>query len=121
MGARTVTLEAPPRSSTIMSSQAVKGRLALAVLTVFLLTWSLAVPSAAQSTTPIEAILVEGNQFLTDEAFLTSTSYCVLPLSRFNGQRIGGEIPGPVTKRLLDAWSEMVGVDIVAQAVRHIN
>ena len=55
-----------------------------------------------------------------DEAFLTSTSYCALPVSRLNGQRIGGEIPGPITKRLLDAWSEIVGLDIVEQASSHM-
>ena len=55
-----------------------------------------------------------------DEAFLTSTSYCALPVSRLNGQRIGGGIPGPINKRLLEAWSELVGLDIVAQAMSHV-
>ena len=33
-----------------------------------------------------------------------------------NGQRIGdGRVPGPITKRLLDAYSELVGCDIANQ------
>ena len=69
----------------------------------------------------VERDLQPYDVYNADEAFLTSTSYCVLPLSRFNGQQIGGDIPGPTSKRLLDAWSEIAGVDIVGQALRHIN
>jgi hypothetical protein len=31
------------------------------------------------------------------------------------------EVPGPVTKRLIQAWSDMVGLDIVAQALNHLE
>lgn len=51
-----------------------------------------------------------------DEAFFTATSFAILPATRYNGQPIGAGKPGPVTQRLLAAWSEMVGVDVVAQA-----
>ena len=30
-------------------------------------------------------------------------------------------MPGPVTKRLIQAWSDMVGLDIVAQALNHLD
>lgn len=51
-----------------------------------------------------------------DEAFVTSTSFCICPIHSFNGSVIGsGEIPGPVTGRLLKAFSELVGVDIAGQ------
>jgi branched-chain amino acid aminotransferase len=53
-----------------------------------------------------------------DEAMLTSTSTCILPVTRFNGRAIGGGQPGAVFRALLAAWSEMVGVDIAAQAER---
>jgi branched-chain amino acid aminotransferase len=49
-----------------------------------------------------------------DEVFFTSTPYCIMPATRFNGHVVGRV--GPVTKRLLAAWSEHVGMDIVAQA-----
>ena len=51
-----------------------------------------------------------------DEAFFTSTPYSLLPATRINGITIGDGVPGPISKRLLAAWSELVGVDIVAQA-----
>jgi branched-chain amino acid aminotransferase len=53
-----------------------------------------------------------------DEAFLTSTSFCILPVARIDHVNVGGETPGPITKDLLNAWSKRVGVDIVAQALR---
>ena len=57
-----------------------------------------------------------------DEIFLTSTSLCICPVRTFNGQPIGeGKVPGPVTKRLMDAYSEMVGCDFVAQYLAHLN
>lgn len=53
-----------------------------------------------------------------DEAMLTSTSTCILPVVRLNGQPIGDGSPGPVYQKLLAAWSRAVGVDIAAQAER---
>lgn len=50
-----------------------------------------------------------------DEAFLTSTPHCLLPVTRFNGQPIGSGQPGPVFQRLINAWSQAVGVDIIEQ------
>lgn len=51
-----------------------------------------------------------------DEVMLTSTSICALPVVELDGRPIGGGQPGPVFSRLLAAWSELVGVDIAAQA-----
>jgi hypothetical protein len=34
-----------------------------------------------------------------------------------NGVKIGKRVPGRVTTQLLQAWSQMVGVDIVVQAL----
>lgn len=50
-----------------------------------------------------------------DEAFFTSTAFCMLPCTKINGLLIGDGKPGPMFKRLLDAWSNDVGVDILAQ------
>jgi len=49
------------------------------------------------------------------EAFLASTPYCLMPVTRINGIAIGDGQPGPVYRRLLSAWSDRVGVDIRAQ------
>lgn len=50
-----------------------------------------------------------------DEAFMTGTPFSILPVSAINGTQIGTEPMGPVTRRLLDRWSDNVGVDIVGQ------
>jgi branched-subunit amino acid aminotransferase/4-amino-4-deoxychorismate lyase len=51
-----------------------------------------------------------------DEILLTSTPNCLLPATRFDGHPVGNGRPGDVYHRLLAAWSEGVGVDIVGQA-----
>lgn len=56
-----------------------------------------------------------------DEIFITSTSLCICPVSQFNGQKVGdGKVPGPVTKRLIDAYVAFVDCDFVAQYLRHL-
>ena len=50
-----------------------------------------------------------------DEAFMTATPFCVLPVTRFNGEDIGNGKMGETTTRLLDKWSSNVGLDIVEQ------
>jgi len=52
------------------------------------------------------------------EVLLTSTPMCLLPVTRLDGRPIGDGRPGEVFGRLLGAWSEAVGIDIVAQARR---
>ena len=56
-----------------------------------------------------------------DEAFLASTSPTIVPVQSINGVKTGAEVPGPVTKKLMLAWSEMVGLDIVVQALSHLD
>jgi branched-chain amino acid aminotransferase len=51
-----------------------------------------------------------------DEAMLASTSVCLLPVVQCNQRPIGEGRPGHVFRQLLEAWTEMVGVDIAAQA-----
>jgi len=56
--------------------------------------------------------------YTADEAFVSGTSNCLIPVSKLDNRPLEGEVPGPVVKRLLAAWSEKVGVDIVGQARR---
>ena len=51
-----------------------------------------------------------------DEAFFTSTGYCVMPIAKVNNVPLGDGKPGQIVKQLLQAWNEKVGLDIVAQA-----
>ena len=53
-----------------------------------------------------------------EEALLCSTSPCVLSVTRLNGQPIGDGRPGPISQKLREAWSQMVGFDIELQARR---
>jgi branched-chain amino acid aminotransferase len=65
-----------------------------------------------------EASLVAADLAAADEILLTSTPSCLLPATRFDGRPVGSGRPGPVYLQLLAAWSDAVGVDIVAQACR---
>ncbi len=67
----------------------------------------------------IEDDLQPYDVYTADEALLCSTPFCLLPVSRVDNRTIGdGVVPGPVTARLLAAWSEQVGLDIADQAAR---
>jgi branched-subunit amino acid aminotransferase/4-amino-4-deoxychorismate lyase len=50
-----------------------------------------------------------------DEACTSSTPYCLLPVTRFDGRPIGDGRPGPVFRRLIAAWNDLAGLDIIAQ------
>jgi branched-chain amino acid aminotransferase len=50
-----------------------------------------------------------------DEAWTATTPYCLAPVTRINGIPIGTGRPGPLYRRLLEAWSERVGVAIETQ------
>ncbi len=55
------------------------------------------------------------NVYDADEAFITATPFCILPVTSVNGIKIGDGKPGELTKFLLEVWSKEVGVDIKAQ------
>ena len=60
--------------------------------------------------------------YTSDEAFVTSTSYCICPVKSINGVVVGeGTIPGDLTERLQNAYSGLVGIDIVAQYLSHLK
>ncbi len=72
---------------------------------------------AAKLGLPVHETNLEPYDFLmADEAFLTASSYGVLPVVQFEGRPVGDGKVGPVYQRLLRKWSEQVGVDIVDQA-----
>lgn len=50
-----------------------------------------------------------------DEAFMTGTPFCILPVSSLNSIPIGNKPMGKITCQLLDTWSKAVGVDIAGQ------
>ena len=57
-----------------------------------------------------------------DEIFVTSTSLCIVPARTFCGALIGiGEVPGPVTRRLTQAYVDLVEFDFVKQFLDHLE
>ncbi|HLA83827.1 MAG TPA: aminotransferase class IV [Thermoguttaceae bacterium] len=57
---------------------------------------------------------------MAEEALLVSTPYCIMPAVRINGKPIGEGRPGVTFRRLIDAWSGRVGVDVYRQVVENI-
>jgi len=55
--------------------------------------------------------------YTADEAFMTGTPFCLLPVCSLNGLAIGSRKMGTITQSLLDQWSINVGVDIKKQIV----
>jgi len=78
--------------------------------TVLELAGQLDIPAYETDLQPYHVITAE-------EAFFTSTSYCIMPITKVNGIPIGSGKPGSITRRLFQAWSELVGVDILGQAI----
>jgi len=56
--------------------------------------------------------------YRADEAFWATSSYCMLPCPRVNHVRMK-RTPGPLFQKLIRAWSESVGVDIIGQAGKY--
>lgn len=51
-----------------------------------------------------EAVLRDNDLFEAEEVFLTSTTRELLPITRVDDRLIGGGRPGPITRRLLEAF-----------------
>lgn len=68
-----------------------------------------------------EADLTPYDAYNADEAFLTSTSLCICPVVSFGGKTVGdGKIPGPITQKLIDAYSDLVDCDFVGQYLQYL-
>jgi len=83
----------------------------ISVSTVLRLAAGLGIRTSRRSLTPSDVACA-------DEVLLTSTPWCLLPVTRFEGRAVARGMPGPVFRQILAAWSERVGVDIAAQAER---
>ena len=53
--------------------------------------------------------------YTADEAFMTGTPFCMLPVTSLNGIAIGTGDIGSLFAKIVRQWSEAVGVDIKAQ------
>ncbi len=52
-----------------------------------------------------------------DEAWLTTTPYCMAPCTKINTTPIADGKPGPWFKKMIGAWSKRVGTNIEAQVM----
>jgi branched-chain amino acid aminotransferase len=72
---------------------------------------------AGRLNIPFLAREIQPDEFgRADEAFLTSTPNCLLPVTKFNGHLLGSGQPGKKFRQLLSAWNEFLGVNIAEQA-----
>jgi branched-chain amino acid aminotransferase len=53
--------------------------------------------------------------YTADEAFMTGTPFCMLPVTSLNGIKVGDGEVGPIFTRILNKWSMNVNVDIKEQ------
>ena len=67
----------------------------------------------------VEEDLQPYDLYTADEVFFSRTSPRIVPVSVVDRRPVGESIPGPVTKQLLAAHSELVDVDIVGQALHY--
>ncbi len=56
-----------------------------------------------------------------DEAFMSSTSLCLCPVRSIGGRTLPTPVPGPITRRLTEAYANSVGCDFVAQYLKHLG
>lgn len=75
---------------------------------IFELAQKLGLPCIEKNIEPYDVVTA-------DEAFMTGTPFCILPVSSLNSVPIGKEPMGKITRQLLDVWSSEVGVNIVGQ------
>jgi branched-chain amino acid aminotransferase len=60
----------------------------------------------------VERDLQPFHLYNADEAFISSTSRFVSPVSHYNNVAIPSTIPGPITKRLMESFKKMINFDI---------
>ena len=78
--------------------------------------------AASLGITALEADLSVVDAENAEEAFITSTSFCLCPVRTYNGKQIGnGSVPGSITQSLTDAFCKLVNCDFVAQYVRTLD
>ena len=53
--------------------------------------------------------------YMADEAFMTGTPFCMLPVTSLNALNIGDGKVGTIFSKLINKWSANTGVDIIGQ------
>lgn len=71
--------------------------------------------AAAQGIPFVEANIDAYDVYNASEAFYCSTSFAIMPVVAVDGHQLSEAVPGPVTRRLTDAFADEAGIDFVAQ------
>ena len=50
-----------------------------------------------------------------DEAFITSSTMCDVPVTKIDNLPIGDGKPGPIWRKLMDGWNELAGYDVIGR------
>ena len=69
----------------------------------------------------IECNLNKYDAINADEAFFSSTAFTLIPCVKVQGSVLGDGKTGPITKKLIAAWNELVGLDYIAQAREYLK
>ena len=69
---------------------------------------SLGIPCVEKNIDPYDV-------YTADEAFITGTPFCMLPVTSLNGLSIGDGKVGSIFSQLINRWSENTDVDIIGQ------
>jgi branched-subunit amino acid aminotransferase/4-amino-4-deoxychorismate lyase len=77
--------------------------------------------AAAQDVQVAEAPITDADLIEADEVLIAGLPFCLLPVVSVDGLRAGDGRSGALTRRLLDAWSAEVGVDLAAQTAELVG
>jgi branched-subunit amino acid aminotransferase/4-amino-4-deoxychorismate lyase len=77
--------------------------------------------AAAHEVPVAEAPITDEDLSEADEVLIAGLPFCLLPVVSVDGLRAGDGRTGPLTRRLLDAWSAEVGVDLAAQTAELVS
>ena len=70
--------------------------------------------------TPVEKNIEAYDVYNADEAFMTGTPFCMLPVTSLNGLKIGEGKVGNIFNKLINLWGKNTDTDIVNQ-IKHWN
>jgi hypothetical protein len=68
-----------------------------------------------------QSMRLAGSPMVNNIVYLNGPYVLMIPVSKIHNKLRKNPGPGPVSRKLQRAWSELVGVDIVAQALRQLT
>ncbi len=69
----------------------------------------------------LETDLCVYDLYNADEIMIASSSFCIVPVSKFNDRVFEEPMPGPITRQLMSAFSKLANCDFVQQIVSNVR